>query len=92
MLSEGLCGLGRNELLERFDRPPADSCRHFVYSDADIPELIVRVDVSNERLLLREERWLVRKTSKLDDVGFTLRNNDVDGIYELLIYLILVTL
>lgn len=31
-----------------------ESRRHFVHSDADIPGLIVRVDASNEHLLLRE--------------------------------------
>lgn len=55
MLSEEWCGFDRNKLLERFDRPPADSCRHFVYSDADIPELIARVDISNKCLLVREK-------------------------------------
>lgn len=31
-----------------------ESRRHFVYSDADTPGLIAKVDASNERLLLQE--------------------------------------
>lgn len=50
---EGRCGFDRNELLKRFDQPSADSCQYFVYSDADIPELIARVDIPNKCLLLQ---------------------------------------
>lgn len=65
MLFEGRCGFDRNELLKRFDQPPADNCRYFVYSDADIPELIARVDISNECLLLQERAMASAKNFKI---------------------------
>jgi len=36
-----------------------------VYSDADIPELIARVDISNECLLLRERAMASAKNFKI---------------------------
>lgn len=65
MLFEGRCGFDRNELLKRFDQSPADSCRYTLYSDADIPELIAGVDISNECLLLWERAMVSAENFKI---------------------------